>query len=75
MSDEEAKTGITIEFKDEGSVVFGVAMHGKVYPLQMIAVAAYLETIAKSAILEQRELGRIQTPRVPEPKIVLPGQG
>ena len=72
---EEAKSGIMIEFQEEGSVVFGLSLHGKVYPLQMIAAASYLETIAKSMILEQREMSRVQVPRTPESKIILPGQG
>lgn len=67
---------IAIQFADVGSTVFSIDMNG-VTPLQLLAIAAYLELRGKNTLV-QMENQRAQEEAekaIARPKLVLPGQG
>lgn len=75
MSEQKPKSFIIIEFEDVGSTNFHMQMDG-ITPLQMLAMASYLELKGKNALIQmenQRAEEEAQK-SIARPKLVLPGQ-
>ena len=74
---EQPQSFILVKFAEPGSVVFQSNMIG-VTPYQLLAVAGYLETLAKHDLVElisqRKEEQEAQGLSKPNPKIMLPGQ-
>lgn len=73
----EQQSFILIKFAEPGSVVFSSNMIG-ITPYQLLAVAGYLETLAKNDIVrlihQRQEEAEAAGLSKPNPKIMLPGQ-
>lgn len=76
MTDEhqQPESYLAIVFAGINSVAFSLQVNN-VSPLQMLAVAAYLETKAKSSLLleEQRRAEQEAQKQIVKPSLVLPG--
>jgi hypothetical protein len=71
----EQKSYVLIEFKDVASVELRV-LTNNVTPLQILAVASYLDVMGKSRLIEQENerMSREAKLAVPENKIIIPGR-
>lgn len=71
----EQKSYVLIEFKDVASVELRV-LTNNVTPLQILAVASYLDVMGKSRLIEQENerMSREAKLTVPENKIIIPGR-
>jgi hypothetical protein len=71
----EQKSYVLIEFKDVASVELRV-LTNNVTPLQILAVASYLDVMGKSRLIEQENerMAREAKLAVPENKIIIPGR-
>ena len=77
MSEQPAppKSYLVIQFADVGSVMFHLDMDG-VTPLQMLAIASYLELRGKNALIQQENQRAEEEAQhaLARPKLVLPGR-
>ncbi len=65
MAEQTKQVKVVVVFPSPDSVDFQMHIDPNVNPLQLIAVATYLEMIAKSSILEARAAQMIATPAPP----------
>lgn len=71
----EIKSYILIRFSDVGSVQFSLDLEG-VTPLQMLAIASFLELRGKNELirLENQRVEEEAQKSIARPKLVMPGQ-
>jgi len=72
---EQERSLIVIQFTAPGSVVFQAQFEG-VTPMQMMAIAGWMEVKAKNAIIQAENERAAEEARnsIARPKLVLPGQ-
>jgi hypothetical protein len=71
----EERSYILVEFESVGSVVLRV-LTNNVTPLQILAMASYLDVMGKSRLIEQENARMAQEAKlaVPEKKLIIPGR-
>jgi hypothetical protein len=71
----EERSYILVEFESVGSVVLRV-LTNNVTPLQILAMASYLDVMGKSRLIEQENARMTQEAKlaVPEKKLIIPGR-
>jgi hypothetical protein len=71
----DGKSFVLVEFAEAGSVVLRMVTDN-VTPLQLLAVASYLEVMGKSKLMEQENerLAKETKLAMPENKLIIPGR-
>lgn len=74
-TNETPRSVVLVNFSEPGSVVFSAHFEG-VTPMQLLALAAYLELKGKNGIIQmENERAQVEAQNsIARPKLVLPGQ-